>query len=232
MSDLSLRIERQPQLLRQRVSERLREAIYEMRFPPGSRLIERELCELTGVSRTIIREALRELEGEGLVRLTPRGPIVSLLTAEEVRDIYDVRAALEGLAGRACAERAAPESVRALRAALLEIEIAYKNANSSASEKLAAKSRFYESLFAGARNETLSGLLRVLHGRINLLRAAYTKSSRTAQSLAEIRRIVRAVEKRDGDAAWQRCVEHVENAALVALSVMRDRERHANDRSG
>ena len=232
MSDLSLRIDRQPQLLRQRVSERLREAIYEMRFPPGSRLIERELCELTGVSRTLIREALRELEGEGLVRLTPRGPIVSLLTATEVRNIYDVRAALEGLAGRACAEHATPEIVRSLRGALHDVEIAYKNAQSTASEKLAAKSGFYDSLFAGAHNETLSDLLRVLHGRINLLRAAYTKSSRTAKSLAEIRRIVRAVEKRDGDAAWQRCVEHVENAALVALSVLRDRKCHASDPSG
>ena len=232
MNDLSLRVDRQPQLLRQRVSERLREAIYEMRFPPGSRLIERELCELTGVSRTIIREALRELEGEGLVRLTPRGPIVSLLTAEEVRNIYDIRAALEGLAGRACAEHATSESIRLLRTALRDVEIAYKSANSSASEKLAAKSSFYEALLAGAQNETLTGLLRGLHGRINLLRAAYSKSSRTAQSLTEIRRIVRAVEKHDGDAAWKGCVEHVENAALVALSVMRDRQAHAGDRSG
>jgi len=217
---LGMRVERPTLLLRHQVSEKLREAIFNMRFPPGTRLIERELCELTGVSRTLIREALRELEGEGLVQLLPKGPAVSVLTAEDARGIYDVRAALEGLAGRCCAQNATPATIAALRAALRDVEATYLDATSSGSEKLAAKSRFYDAIFAGAGNPVLTDVVRKLHGRINLLRAAYSDPQRTQRSLIEIRKIVAAIEKHDGDVAYERCVEHVKRAEEAALMQM------------
>jgi len=195
-----------------------------MRFPPGTRLIERELCESTGVSRTLIREALRELEGEGLVQLTSKGPVVSTLTAEDARYIYDVRSSLEGLAGRRCAENATPASIAKLREALHEVERTYTDDTAPGSVKLAAKSRFYEALVAGAGNPVLADVLRLMHGRINLLRAAYSNSKRTMQSLSEIRNIVRAVEDRNGDEARRLCAEHVRNAAEAAFAVIDGRE--------
>jgi len=215
-----LRVVRNTQLLRHQVSEKLRESIFDMRFPPGSRLIERELCESVGVSRTLIREALRELEGEGLVQLTSRGPVVPILTAEDARYIYDVRGALEGLAGRRCAENSSPEIVAALRAALHDVETTYTDEHSSGSQKLAAKSRFYEALINGAANPVLTDLLRMMHGRINLLRATYSSSERTMQSLSEVRGIVRAVEDRKPDEASRLCAEHVRNAAIAAYAVI------------
>jgi DNA-binding GntR family transcriptional regulator len=202
------------------VSEKLREAIYDMRFTPGTRLVERELCEMTGVSRTLIREALRELEADGLVEVGPKGPIVAVLTPDDARSVYDVRAALEGLAGRRCAENATPVVIAALRDALDDVERVYADESVSGSQKLAAKTRFYQALFAGAGNPVLTDLLRVLHARINLLRAAFAEPSRTMKSLSEMRRIVAAIEKRDADAAARLCVEHVENAALVAFTAM------------
>ena len=87
-SDLqpSLRIKRRTTTLRQQVLEALRNAILDFQFKPGDRLVERELCEMTGVSRTSVREALRHLESEGLVENVPnKGPTVATLTVEDAR---------------------------------------------------------------------------------------------------------------------------------------------------
>lgn len=188
-----------------------------MRFPPGTRLIERELCTLIGVSRTLIREALRELEGEGLVQLTSKGPIVAILTEADAHYIYDIRAALEGMAGRRCAEASTAQIVAALRKALRQVEVAYTDESTPPSEKLAAKSLFYDALVGGAGNPVLADMLRMLHGRINMLRARATPE-RAIQSLSDIRAIVRAIEERDPDESERRCVEHVRNASVVAYA--------------
>src|SRR5277367_656435 len=94
-------IERSAAPLRRQVLEELRSSIISGRLLPGARLIERELIAMMGVSRTVIREALRQLEAEGLVSNIPnKGPIVRELTIEEAKDLYAIRAVLEGLAAR------------------------------------------------------------------------------------------------------------------------------------
>ncbi|MBE2212838.1 MAG: GntR family transcriptional regulator, partial [Opitutaceae bacterium] len=98
--DMSMRVQTLPGL-REQVAERLRMAIATGKFPAGARLIERELCEMMGVSRTSLREALRELQADGLITLQPnKGLSVSTVTEETARSIYEVRAMLEGLAAR------------------------------------------------------------------------------------------------------------------------------------
>lgn len=215
-----LRVVRPTVTLRQQVSERIREAILEMRFLPGERLIERALCEQTGVSRTLIREALRQLEAEGLVQIVPgRGPIVAVLTASQAKDIYEVRAALEALAGAAFAERAAPKERTRLRDAFKRVEAAY--ASTDVKHWLRAKGEFYDVLLEGAGNAALSATLQIVHGRISLLRAiTLSTPGRGPQSIAELRRIVRAVEKRDAAAAWQASHDHVMSASAVALRAL------------
>src|SRR5690242_9047243 len=97
----SLRVERAPAPIRSRVLDNLRQAILDRQLAPGQRLIERELVEATGASRTCSREALRELAAEGLVTTIPnKGTIVAQVTIEEARQLYQVRSALEALAGR------------------------------------------------------------------------------------------------------------------------------------
>src|SRR5438552_16463065 len=92
-----MRVVRNTVTLRQQVLEVLRGAILNFQFKPGDRLIERELCEMTGVSRTSVREALRHLESEGLVQNLPnKGPMVATVTADEAREIFEVRRVLEG----------------------------------------------------------------------------------------------------------------------------------------
>ena len=100
-----LKIEKVPALLRQQVLEQLREAIISGVLLPGARLIERELTEQMGVSRTVVREALRQLEAEHLVEVIPnKGPFVRQLSINEAEDLYRIRAVLHGLAARMCPE--------------------------------------------------------------------------------------------------------------------------------
>lgn len=95
--------------VREQVGSQLRQAIVSGQLAPGTRLIERELCTLLGVSRTSLREALRHLEGDGLVTNIPhKGMVVSTITWEEAEEIYEVRAVVEGLAGRLCADKPTP----------------------------------------------------------------------------------------------------------------------------
>ena len=97
----------------------LRQAILDFHYEPGRRLVERELMADLAVSRTTIREVLRELEAEGLVTSVPqRGMIVVSPSLQEAREVYEVRHALEELAMRAFIERASDAQVAGLRVAL------------------------------------------------------------------------------------------------------------------
>src|SRR5919197_2931132 len=121
-AESSMRVGRVAAPLREQVLEVLRQAILDFRFKPGQRLIERELVEQIGVSRTTIREVLRELAAEGLVTTVPqKGAIVAVPSAQEAAELYEVRAALEALAARRFVEQATPQRVAELRDAFGEV---------------------------------------------------------------------------------------------------------------
>src|SRR5690606_38258491 len=106
ISSGAFRVERVAAPLRHQVIESIRNAIVTGHFKPGERLLERRLCEMTGVSRTLVREALRQLESEGLIEVVAhRGPKVAVLKPDMAKDIYLVRAKLEGLAAALFARR-------------------------------------------------------------------------------------------------------------------------------
>src|SRR3569833_4707584 len=117
MSGLSgIQVGRVAAPLREQVLEWLRAAILNFDLKPGERLVERELIERIGVSRTTIREVLRELTAEGLVVVIPqKGAVVYAPSREEAKDLYAVRASLEALAVRRFIGRAPEEKVEALR---------------------------------------------------------------------------------------------------------------------
>src|SRR5215475_3289333 len=125
----TLRIEDVP-TVRAMVAQKLREAIMSGKLKPGQRLVERELCEMTGVSRPSIREALRLLEADGLVNTVPhRGPMVSTISLEEARQLYAARAVLEGFAGRECARLRDPAVARRMGNALTRLKAAFTKAD-------------------------------------------------------------------------------------------------------
>lgn len=204
--------------LRKQVIELLREAILSSEYKPGDRLVERDLCDRCGVSRTVVREALRHLEAEGLVEIVPnRGPVVASLGIVDAQGLYEVREAVEGLAAKLAAERATPAQRLALGRALKRVESAYRRGNLR--EEVAAKDGFYEAMFAGTGNPIVANVLRPLHARMQMLRGLSLQSpGRTDESLAELRRIVEAIEAGDGQAARAIACEHVRLAAGVALT--------------
>jgi len=206
--------------VRQQVSMKLREAILNRTFRPGQRLLERELCEMTGVSRTPVREALRQLEAEGLVTMVPnRGPIVRTVSAREAADLYEVRGVLEALASRLFTERAHDQGIEELHAIVREIEVAGRAGRGG--ELLALKERFYGVLLRGAANELVTSSLDSLRARVTFLRGmSLQRGGRWQSTVEELDVIVAAMRRRDADAAAQACLEHVRRAAAVALQVL------------
>jgi GntR family transcriptional regulator, trigonelline degradation regulator len=218
--DNSLKVHRVVSPVRTQVLDNLRQAILTRQFQPGQRLIERELVEATGVSRTSVREALRELGAEGLVTTIPnKGTVVTEVTGEEARQIYELRSSLEALAGRLFVERASEADVARLREAFAAIEVAY--AAGAGPGALAAKDAFYDVLFRGAGNAMLRQVIAGLHARVTYLRAfSLTQPGRMQRSLDEVRAIMDGVQARDADAVARACATHVEQAGQAGLQAL------------
>ena len=218
----SLRVVRSLVSLKKQVVESLRTAIFDRRFSPGDRLVERELCEMLDVSRTLLREALSQLEAEGVVQIIPhRGPIVAVYTAEDAKSIYEVRAALEEMAGRCFVERATEQECKALETAFAEMK---RSCTSKlGADHLTVKTKFYAALTTGAHNPVLVEMLRLIHGRVSMLRATtLAQPGRLAASLAELGNIVKTIKARDAEAAARACRLHVENAGVIAITILAD----------
>ncbi len=219
-----LEIRRLAAPLRQQVLERLRDAIISGQIVPGRRLIERELTDMLGVSRTVVREVLRQLESEGLIAIIPnKGPVVRELSAAEARDLYAIRAALEGLAARLCVEHASAAHLENLAAALTSVAAAYRGGE--ADSVVSTKNRFYDLLFEGAGSEVLTAMLATLHARIWRWRAlGLTHPQRSAQRSAEsingLQAILEAIRGRDGDAAERLTREEASHAAAEVLRLL------------
>jgi len=224
----TLRIDDVP-TVRSMVTQKLREAIMSGTLKPGQRLIERELCEMTGVSRPSIREALRLLEADGLVNNVPhRGPVVSTISLEEAKQLYAARAVLEGFAGRECARLRDPAVVRRIGDALARLKAAFAGqlrkpafAEADLMTALEAKTEFYAALIGGCQNAFIERMLRPLHDRITLLRiTSMSQPKRINKSLREVTAIWRAIQNGDPDLAERCCVDHVRAAAVAALSMI------------
>jgi DNA-binding GntR family transcriptional regulator len=204
--------------VRSQVVEMLRAAITGGQFAPGQRLIEKGLCDLMGVSRPSVREALRQVESEGLIVTIPnRGPTVSQLSTRDVASIYEVRGALEALAAQLFAASASDEQVAELDAAVTQLDGAYKTGDL---EKIVvAKRIFYDVLLEGCGNNILPTLFRTMNARITQLRRVSLSSPKRATvSLREIRAVLRAVKRRDPDSAFKASLHHVKEASKVALA--------------
>jgi len=212
-----------PDSVRASVEERLRQAIMSGEFPPGTHLSDRLLRARFGVSRSIVREAVRPLEAEGLVTLAPhRGPFVAALDIAEAVQIYEVRGALEALAAQGFAERASEEERLDLRRVFEHF--ATTGAAADRDELLKIKRNFYAVLLRGSRNAYAEKLLDQMLNRVNLLRAtSMSEAGRLPHTIGELRRIVEAIEARDGEGAAAAARDHVRAALSAALRVLRNR---------
>lgn len=216
----AIRVERPSKTLRELTLDKVRDAITSGYFRPGDRLIERDLCTQLGVSRTIVREVLRHLESEGLVTNLPnRGPIVAELDADEARQIYEIRGALEGMAARHCAEQGDAALADRLAEALAAIVRAYQEKDMPG--VLSRTTDFYELLFNDVGLRVAWDIEKQLTGRINHLRSMTIRTEgRPVDGPARMGSIVEAIRKRDGAGAHAAAVEHVTSACRIAVDLL------------
>lgn len=210
--------------LRRQVLDGLRQSIIAGRLAPGARLVERELTAMMGVSRTVVREALRQLESEGLISIIPnKGPVVRELTLGEAKDLYSIRAVLEGLAARRFVENANDNQMKNLEQALDATAEAYENGDPALI--LETKNQFYDGLFEGAGSETLSSMIGTLHVRIWRWRAlglSHPQRSleRSKESVAGLRAVLAAIRERDADLAERKMRDEVTRAAREVMHLL------------
>lgn len=206
--------------LRRQAVDQLRLMISEQVFRPGERMIERDLCERLEVSRTIVREALRQLEAEGLVQtIADRGPIAAKLSPKDTLNLYEIRALLEGLAGRKFVANASVKQRRQLMHAYKRLEQAFDKGDPKLVAKV--KTEVYAAMIEGAGSEILTAILRQLQSRIGMLRLMTLSSyGRLPQTRREVAAMIKAIERNDAEAAFAACVEHVESASRVAQRIL------------
>ncbi len=204
--------------MRMQVIGLLRESILSFQYQSGQRLVERELCDRFGVSRTVIREALRHLEADGLIELLPnRGPVVSTVSADDARALFDIREKVEAMAARYFAERATPRQKKRLEAALKKVEHAY--ADGRLIDELRAKDGFYNVLAEGCANGVIVATLRTLHNHAQMLRGYSLQApGRSNAALGELREMVQAIDAGDVAGAERAAAQHVRKAGAAVLA--------------
>jgi DNA-binding GntR family transcriptional regulator len=208
--------------LREQVTATLRQAIVDFALQPGQRLVERELMESLAVSRTTIREAIRELAAEGLVTVVPqKGAVVTAPSLDDAIDLYEVRASLESLVVQRFVERASDDQVRRLIATVDDLA-SVTTATTVLRSMLSAKDRFYAVLIEGARSAALQQLLESIQARVQVLRAtSMSEPGRSLEVVNELRGIVEAIAERDVERASRLCAAHIHAASITALSHLR-----------
>jgi len=192
------------------------EAIDSHFYKPGDRLVESELAERFGVSRTPVREALQRLETQSLLARDGRSLIVASLDHTQLSELYVVRGELEGLAARLAAKHATPEEVQVLRD-MLDEDQALKNDPDALSR---ANRRFHKQIHLASHNRYLVQQLDLVHRSMALLATtSISAEGRGADTLAEHEAIVVAIETGDGDAAYQALRDHISRAYKIRLKL-------------
>jgi DNA-binding GntR family transcriptional regulator len=207
--------------LPQRVYIVLRQAIRDLRLAPGQRVLEREVVEALGTSRTPVREALVRLETEDLVRLIPRhGFAVAPLAAEDMQQIYEVVEGLESMAVDLAAQHAGPDEIVRLDASIARQEQALQADDLHA--WIAADEEFHRGILAPSGNPRLERLVETYEDQLHRARL-YTIGRRAKPSLstAEHRAVVEAIRARHGRAARELHHSHRQRARAEIVGILR-----------
>jgi len=209
------------QPLRETVCAALRDAIKRGILEPGERLMEVQLAEELGISRTPVREAIRKLEQEGYVIMMPRrGTYVSDVSVKDVKEIFEIRSALESLAISLATMRIEPEELEKLQT-LLE-EIGGHIENNDIEKIVATDVEFHGLLYQVSRNERLVTIISNLKEQLARFRTlSMSYPGRLQETLAEHRAMVEAIAAGDVDLAREAAERHMEQAEETLLKAMR-----------
>ena len=209
------------QPLREAVCETLRDAIRRGILEPGERLMEVQLADELGISRTPVREAIRKLEQEGYVIMMPRrGTYVSDVSVSDVKEIFEIRSALESLATGLAARRIEPDELETLQKLLVEIEgyIAKNDMDKIVETDI----KFHELLYQVSRNDRLVAIIHNLKEQLARFRTlSMSYPGRLQETLEEHSDMVEAIANGDVSAARDAAEHHMERAEKTLLKAMR-----------
>ena len=197
--------------LRGRVFQSIREDILSGRYEQNTELKEAAIGAELGVSRTPVREALRQLELEGLVTIIPnRGAYVNMITAKDVQDIYVIRSMLEGLCARWATQSITAEQLDSMEETLCLSE--YHTSKKNYEKLYELDSLFHEQLYEAGGSRILNHILSDFHDYVKMVRKATSStSSRSVTSTEEHRAIFEAIKEKDPDKAEALAKEHVKH---------------------
>lgn len=193
------------------VFERLESDILTGVYKRGTVLTETELSKSLNVSRTPIREAIRRLEQEHLIKETSKGSVVVGVSEQDILDIYDIRIKIEGVATRLCAENATEEIIKEM-GDIIDLQEFYSKKGEAEKVK-SADSRFHELIYKNSGSEIYEYILLSLHSKVQLTRKnSMQESERSLEALKEHKEIYLAIKERNGELAEKLMVKHVTNA--------------------
>ena len=210
--------------LRDVVFNTLRQAILRGELQPGERLLEIHLADKLGVSRTPIREAIRKLELEGLVFMIPRkGAVVAEITEKSLRDVLEVRRALEELAMKLACEKILDAEIEELKVAAKEFEDALKTGDVTVYAE--ADVKFHDIIYRTTDNQRLIQLLYNLREQMYRYRVEYLKRDDSHDTLlAEHQYIIETLEKRNADEAIKAICAHIDNQVTAVADTIRTKK--------
>ena len=212
--------------LRDVVFNTLRQAILRGELKPGERLMEIQLANKLGVSRTPIREAIRKLELEGLVLMIPRrGAEVAEITEKSLRDVLEVRDALEVLSVDLACDRISSDDIQKLKEAAKEFEAALQGGD--VTEYAEADVKFHDIIYLATENQRLIQLLYNLREQMYRYRVEYLKRKEMHPILlAEHEYIIECIEKKDKEAAKLAISTHIENQARTVSDTIAQKNKN------
>ena len=197
--------------LRGQVFDKIRSDILKGRYQKGDELVECTIGKEMGVSRTPVREAIRQLELEGLVQLIPnKGAFVTGISASDVRDIYLIRSRLEGLAARMAAEHISSEQLAEMEETIVLSDYHVKKEHFE--QVCEMDGEFHKLLYAASGSRILEHTLTDFHQYVQRVRmASITNRIRMHKSNSEHEKILEAIRNKDGDQAEKVAAEHISN---------------------
>ena len=207
--------------LRDVVFNTLRQAILRGELKPGERLMEIQLANKLGVSRTPIREAIRKLELEGLVLMIPRkGAEVAEITEKNMRDVLEVRKALEELAVQLACEKITDEEIEEMKKAAEEFKMILKSRDIT--EIAEADVRFHDIIYMATDNQKLIHLLNKLREQMYRYRVEYLKNPDVHEQLIqEHEEIVYHIKRREKVEATAVTCQHIDNQVSAVTDKIR-----------
>lgn len=210
--------------LRDVVFNTLRQAILRGELKPGERLMEIQLANKLGVSRTPIREAIRKLELEGLVLMIPRkGAEVADITEKSLLDVLEVRRALEELSADLACDRITEEEIAELKAAAEEFKKTLKS--SDVTEIAEADVKFHDVIYLATKNQKLIQLLNNLREQMYRYRVEYLKREEVYEQLIrEHEEIIEHISRKEKEEAIQIVCKHIDNQMDTVMDVIRTKQ--------